>query len=194
MVISLLNAVMLVAQPIVVTDATAKRKKSLVVYIGGGPSYYTTPINNQPNGISANVSRLRSSFTARVMWHPQYRLRVGLESGVSRLYSYQLENGNSTDKVSLTAVPLLLTWSMPVYKRLQIFAGFGSYFLTTRLDHAGKVKSGTVSLGSNVAVSYLQPLSKNLQLSAEAKWMDAFVTKDYAFSVEMLLAWKFMEW
>jgi hypothetical protein len=96
--------------------------------------------------------------------------------------------------MTLTAIPILITWSMPVVKRLHVFAGFGTYFLTTHLDYKGKVKSKNLSLGSNIALAYQQPVSKNLRLALEAKWMNAYVSRNSALSLQLLLAWKFLEW
>ncbi|MEO5892146.1 MAG: hypothetical protein ABIQ31_18005 [Ferruginibacter sp.] len=174
-------------------EVRSKRDKSFRLYIGGGISYYTATIN-QPTGQKINVTRTSPATTIRVMWFPQYRLRIGLESGKTTFYSYDLKNGNNYGKLRLTAVPVLVTWSMPVLKRLNIYAGFGSYFLTTHLDYLGKVNSKSVSLGSNFALAYQQPVSKKLQLAAEVKWMNAFVTKNAAVSAQLQLAWKFWEW
>ena len=61
------------------------------------------------------------------------------------------------------------------------------------LKYGGVVESKNFSLGSNIAISYTQPVSKKLGIAAEAKWMNAFVTKDNLLSVEVQLVWKFFE-
>lgn len=170
------------------------RHKSLLLDVGIGASYYVAPINHQPIGLQTNVNRFSPATTLRVMWQPQYRLAVGLESGYTNFYSYNLKNGNINGKLNLTAIPILITWSMPVVKRVRIYAGFGSYFLTSRLNYESKTTSTTFSLGSNIALSYQQPVSKNLSIAAEAKWMNAFETKDQALSLQAHLVWKFLDW
>ncbi|MCW3092010.1 MAG: hypothetical protein JWP81_3079 [Ferruginibacter sp.] len=182
------------AQTDVKIDRGINRKKSLVLYLGGGVSQYTAPINTQPIGLQTSISRVAPTGTIKIMWHPQYRLRLGVESGYVDFYSYKLKNGNKNGNVRLSAVPVLVTWSMVIIRRLQVFAGFGSYFFTTRLNYEGSVKSSSHSLGSNIALSYVQPISKNLGISAEAKWMDAFQTKDHALSLQLQMRWKFLEW
>jgi hypothetical protein len=171
----------------------AKRNKSFVLFVGGGISYYTAAIN-QPVGQKINVSRSSAATTVRLMWQPQYRLRVGLETGQTNFYSYDLRNGNTYGKLRLTAIPILVTWSMPLLKRWNVYAGFGSYFLTSHLEYNGKVNSRSVSLGSNFALAYQQPISKNLQLAMEAKWMNAFVTRNDALSLQLHVAWKFLDY
>ena len=170
-----------------------KRKKSLVVYVGGGLADYLAPIKIQPVNLQNNVTRTSATGTIRIMWHPGFRLNVGIESGYTNFYSYRVKNNGVNGKLSLHAVPLLVVWSMPLLKRVNIFYGLGSYLLTTDLNYDGVVKSKNFSLGSNIALSYTQPVSKKLGIAAEAKWMNAFVTKDNLLSVEVQLVWKFFE-
>jgi len=180
----------LFAQSNVKTDTVVTRKQSFVLYVGGGLAGYTTTINPTAGILQGDVSKISPVGTFRIMWHPGYRLRLGIETGYTNFYSYHVKNGNVSGKVSLDAIPLLIVWSMPVVKRVSIFAGLGSYWLTTRLNYDGQVKSKTFSLGSNIALSYTQPLSKTLGLAAEAKWMNAFETKDNLLSLEVLLVWQ----
>lgn len=180
----------LFAQSNVKTDTVVTRKQSFVLYVGGGLGGYTTTINPTAGILQGDVSKISPVGTFRIMWHPGYRLHLGIETGYTNFYSYHVKNGNVSGKVSLHAIPLLIVWSMPVVKRVSIFAGIGSYWLTTRLNYDGQVKSKTFSLGSNIALSYTQPLSKTLGLAAEAKWMNAFETKDNLLSLQVLLVWQ----
>ncbi len=180
------------AQTTVKTDKV-KTKKTLVLYVGGGLANYLAPIKIQPVNLQNNITRTSATGTIRIMWHPGYRLNLGIESGYSNFYSYYVKNNGVSGKLSLHAVPLLLVWSMPIIKRVNIFYGLGSYLLTTYLKYDGVVKSKTFSLGSNIALSYTHPLSKKLGIAAEAKWMNAFVTKDNLLSLEVQMVWKFLE-
>lgn len=179
------------------TDSTkhdrSKYNKSFVLYVGGGASYYTASVGH-PAVMQTNVKRMSPTASVRIMWHPQYRLRIGLESSMTTFYSYDVENGNTKGKLKLTAIPVIIVWSMGIVKRVNVYAGVGSYFLTTRLDYQGKVVSKSVSLGANFAIDYQQPISKNLRLVVETKWMDAFVTKNTALNLQLYVAWKFLEW
>ncbi len=182
------------AQDVIKTDLPEKRNKSFQLTVGGGLSYYTAAINNEPIGIQTNVVRSGPAATIRVMWQPQFRLRLGIETGFTNFYSYSLKNGSINGKLDLSAIPILVTWSMPVVKRVRIYAGFGSYFLTSHLNYTGKVKSTTFSLGSNIALSYVQPISKNVGIAVEGKWANAFETKDNALSLQLHFCWTFLEW
>ena len=182
-----------IAQTNVKTAKEVKTKKTLVLYVGGGFTDYLAPIKIQPVNLQNNITRTSATGTIRIMWHPGYRLNFGIESGYSNFYSYHVKNNAVSGKLSLHAVPLLVVWSMPIIKRVNIFYGLGSYLLTTYLKYDGVVKSKTFSLGSNIALSYTQPLSKKLGIAAEAKWMNAFVTKDNLLSLEVQMVWKFLE-
>lgn len=184
----------LFAQEVIKTDLPEKRNKSFQLTVGGGMSYYIAAVNNESIGIQTNVLRTGPAATIRVMWQPQFRLRLGIETGFTNFYSYSLKNGNINGKVQLSAIPILVTWSMPVVKRVRIYAGFGSYFLTSHLNYAGKVKSTTFSLGSNIALSYTQPVSKKVEIAVEGKWANAFETKDNALSLQLHFCWNFWEW
>lgn len=181
------------AQPTVKADTVVKRKSSFILYLGGGFASYVANINPQPDNRVRNVSKTSAAGTFRLMWHPGYRLWLGVESGYTNFFSYELKNGTQTGKVSLHAVPLLIVWSMPVIKRISIFAGIGSYLLTSDLKYDGNVHSKFFSLGSDLAILYTQPISTRFGLAAEAKWMNAFETRDNMLGVQVQMVWKFIK-
>lgn len=170
------------------------RKHSLVLYIGGGYSSYISPLNFKGTGVETDIVKTGPAATIRVLWQPQYRLRVGVESGFCNFYSYKLVNGNKKGKVSISAIPVMVVWSMSIVKKLEIFAGIGTYLLSSKLDYEGKVNSKLNSLGTSVALAYKIPLSKTTAIAVEAKWMNAFQTKDDVVSAEARVIWKFFQW
>ena len=117
---------------------------------------------------------------------------VKTDTVVTRKQSFVLYVGGGLAGYTTTINPTagILQGDVSKIKRVSIFAGIGSYWLTTRLNYDGQVKSKTFSLGSNIALSYIQPLSKTLGLAAEAKWMNAFETKDNLLSLQVLLVWQ----
>ena len=181
------------AQSNVKTESGIKKKQSFAVYVGGGLAQYVSAILNTPVNLENKITKSSAAGTIRIMWQPGFRLNLGIESGYTNLYSYRVKNGNINGDVNVNAVPLLIVWSMHIVKRVAIFAGLGSYILTTHLNYNGAVKSTTTSLGSNIALTYTQPISKNLGIAAEAKWMNAYVTKDDVLSLQVLLVWKFFK-
>ena len=168
------------------------RHYGLVLYAGGGIETYASDIINQ--GEQIDKKRTYPDATIRIMWHPNHRLRVGFETGYTNFYSYTIKNGDNIGKVTLSAIPILVVWSIPIIKRINLFAGFGSYRLTTHLNYLGKVNSSTYSLGSNIAINYVQPITKKLGIAAEFKWTNAFQTKDNLAGLQVQLVWKFLEY
>jgi hypothetical protein len=182
------------AQSIVKTDSLVQRKQSFVLQVGGGLNYYLAAVKIKPAALAGSVNRYSAAGTVRLMWYPRYRLRIGLETGYTNFYSYKVINGNTKGKLSLEAIPVLVVWSMQLVRRVNVYAGIGSYLLTTRLNYDGKVNSSAWVLGTNIALSYTQPLSKKIGIAAEAKWMNSFETKDAAISIQAQLVWKFLQW
>ena len=168
------------------------RQYALVLSAGAGVATYTSNIINQ--GLQISNKRTYPNALIRVMWHPNYRLRVGVETGYTNFYSYSIINGDKTGKVTLSAIPILIVWSIPIVKRVNLFAGFGSYYLTTHLNYQGKVNSSSYSLGSNLAINYVQPITKKLGIAAEFKWINAFQTKDNQIALQAHLVWKFLQY
>lgn len=185
---------MATAQQKVKKERLPRRKPSFVLHAGGGMSYYTGGINQTNVAIPGTLNKWSPAGTLRLMWYPRYRLRLGIESGFTNFYRYNVKDPDGEGKVTLQAVPLLVVWNMQLFPRLNIYAGFGSYFLSTRLDYRGKLLSTDVVLGSNVAVSYTQPINKRVGVAAELKLMNAFETKDAALTLQLHFVWKVFQW
>src|SRR5437868_15050126 len=113
---------------------------SMIIYAGGGISHYSSQ-SGIPTYFETASQKESGAATLRILWHPDHRLRAGVESGWTVFYSYELENTTLPGKISLTAIPLLAEFSMPIVKGLFVYAGAGIYFLTSKLDYAGSVKS-----------------------------------------------------
>ena len=184
-----------------VSNAQSSRKTSIkrvrhyafVLSAGGGLARYLAEINTQ--GKRKDVIRTFTDGTLRLMWYPNHRLRVGIETGYSNFYNYTIiDSANITGRVKLIAIPILVVWSMPITKRVNIFAGIGSYYLTTKLNYKIEVKSNTISLGSIVALNYLHPISNSLGIATELKWKNAFQTKDAQLALQIQVIWKFLNY
>jgi len=183
-----------IGQQKVKTEPLPKRKPSFVLQAGGGASWYSGSVNMSSVAYPGTLNKWSPAATVRLMWYPRYRLRLGLETGFANFYRYRVKDTSGQGQVNLQAIPLLVVWSMQVLPRLNIYAGFGSYRLNTHLTYKGTVNSSAWVLGSNIAVSYTLPLSKRLGVAAEAKWMNAFETKDAALSLQLHMVWKVFQW
>ncbi|SRR5258706_3463662 len=174
-------------------DSTSHGSYALVAYLGGGISRFVGTAGTPP-GFNTSINRNGLTGTFRLMWHPDHRLRLGIESGWTNFYSYEVRGGANTAKVSLTGIPLLLVFSMPVTKRLSLFAGSGAYWLTSNLDYVGKVQRNQFSIGYMASALYVVPLSARVSLAGEVKWFNARETKDTTLSLQLMTIWKFYQW
>jgi hypothetical protein len=164
----------------------------LVAYVGGGGSFYTASAG-VPSGLQGDVSKFGPAATVRVMFCPDHILSVGLESGWTKLYSYET-TGPAQGKVHLSQVPLYIVWSMRFLDAVNLFGGYGYSRLTTQLDYAGSTSAGTWSLGWVAACSYEKPITETLGVAAELKWIAAVESRDAAITLQVQLVYSFLEW
>ena len=167
---------------------------SLVIYVSGGLGYYPSYAGKLAY-LQPDISNINPVSTIRLMWHPDHLLKLGLETGYMTFLSYTIkDSAGNKGKVVLNATPLLLEWTMAITKRFNVFAGSGVYFTKTRLDYAGKTASKKLSVGWMAAASYIHPLSKNVGLGTEVKWLDAAESRDGSICLQLQLVWKFLRW
>lgn len=188
------------------TDSTARKRGlyTLVITAGGGLSYYSTHLGVPPPLEQLRVNRFGIPATFRVMWYPDHRLRMGLETGLVPMYAYRGVATGESVRISVDAIPILLVFSMPLgwlsgterslARRLAISGGTGAYLIQSRLRYAGAVESSRASLGWMVAGSYTQPISRQFRVAAEVKWLDATATEDAAFTAQLQLVWRAFSW
>lgn len=193
-------------QPVQMPDSIASKRGpyTIVVTAGGGLSYYATHLG-VPNTIEQrHLSRFGAPGSLRVMWYPDHRLRVGLETGWTTMYSYRGVVANDPVHVYVSAVPVLLVFSMPLAwlrgtdrtltRRLAVTAGTGAYFNYSRLDYVGTVTANTTSLGWMAAASYTYPIGRRFRVAGELKWFDAVAAQNAAFTAEVQLVWRAFSW
>lgn len=174
-------------------DSLNRGYYSLLLYTNGGFSYFST-VPGVPTHLQTQVYKINPVFTARLVWLPDHRLSIGVESGYTTMYSYKLLNARLPGELSITAVPVLLEFSMPVTKRLRVFAGPGSFFETSHLNYEGKVNSKMVSLGWMAAGAYTFLMKDRFTLSGEIKWLDAAESQHAILCTEIQLMWKIVSW
>ncbi|WP_020596278.1 hypothetical protein [Spirosoma panaciterrae] len=183
---------------------TRRGPYTLVVTAGGGLSYYSTHLGVPQTIDEPHLSRFGTPSSLRVMWYPDHRLRVGLETGWTTMYSYRGKVAGDNTHVYVSAVPILVVFSMPlgwltgtdrsVARRMAITAGTGLYVNHSRLDYQGTVMSNTNSLGWMAAASYTYPIGRRFRIAGELKWFDAVAVENAAFTAELQLVWRAFSW
>lgn len=191
--------------PAVADSLPARRGPfNLVVTAGGGLSYYATHLRVPATLEQTRVSRFGVPASLRVMWYPDHRLRMGLETGWTTMYSYRGQVSGEKAHVYVSMVPILMVFSMPLawlsgterslLRRVSVSAGTGVYINHSRLDYAGTVQANSNSLGWMAAASYTYPLGKRFRVAGELKWFDAVAVENAAFTAELQLVWRAFSW
>lgn len=183
---------------------TKRGPYTVVITVGGGLSYYSTHLGVPPTLQEPGVQRLGTPVTLRAMWYPDHRLRLGLETGIVPMYSYKGTASGEQARVGVSAVPVLIVFSMPLAwlsgterslaRRLSVSGGSGAYILRSNLDYAGSVNSNRLSVGWMLGGSYTQPISRRFRVATEVKWYNVTATEDAAFVVQLQLVWRAFSW
>ncbi|MBD2699773.1 hypothetical protein IC229_03935 [Spirosoma sp. BT702] len=177
---------------------------AIVVTAGTGLSYYSTHLGVPPTLEAARVSRFGFPGTIRVMWYPDHRLRVGLETGWTTLYSYRGFIAGERSQVYVSTTPILLMFAMPLgwltgtersfARRMSIMGGTGVYIVRSRLNYGNIVNASTYSTGWMAGASYAQPVGRRFRAAVELKWYDAVASENAAFVAEVHLVWRAFSW
>jgi hypothetical protein len=177
---------------------------AVVLSLGGGLSYYSTHLGVPAALSDEQVNRFGVPLTIRALWVPDHRLRLGLETGWTTMYSYRGRVDNTNSHVYVSAIPALVVFSMPmawlsgdersIARRISLTGGSGVYVIHSRLDFAGTVQTNTISLGWMAAASYTQPLGPRFRLSGELKWYDAVASENAAFAAQLQLNYRLVRW
>lgn len=193
------------------TDSTAGKRGpyAVVLTVDGGLSYYLAPVGMPPGLEQVAARRTGVPVTFRAMWHPDHRLRIGLETGFVPMYSYRATVSRATAageraEVAVSSIPILLVFSMPlawlsgtersIARRLAVSGGTGAYVVNSRLAYAGRVESNRLNIGWMLAGSYTQPISRRFRVATEVKWYSVTATKDDVLTVQLQLIWRAFSW
>jgi hypothetical protein len=170
-----------------------KGEYALVAFAGGGISFFQGHAGT-PGSLNAAVNRKAPIGTFRLMWYPDQLLRVGVESGWVKFYSYEIDDNGVKSSTEITGTPILVVFSMAFREHLNVYGGTGTYLVQSKLNYNGEVKATVASLGWMLAAAYDIPLSQNLGITSEAKWLWASGPKNGSISLQVHLRWKFLRW
>ena len=147
---------------------------AVVLTAGGGYSHYIRPYD-----VPIDITRSGFAGSARLMWHPDHRLRIGLESGWTAFYHYALKDvetsfGSTDSSLSLSAIPMLVVFSMPLAGSLQLHAGTGGFFVRSHATSFGSTVDVTAfSQGWMAAASWTLTEWEGVRIESEVKWYGA---------------------
>jgi hypothetical protein len=177
---------------VVFSQSIQKRTTRFSVNGGIGWNHY---INTLEIG-SSNAKGDHIGFSFRVLWEPEHRLALGLESGYYTFYTLSKTatiNSPGSGESSFTVIPLLLHFRMRVTKQFYLTGGTGASIIsstTTVLKSTSE--SSQVSLADfQLSALYLYPINRKWSVGGEAKFLNIAKTEDFALSLQGLFSYKF---
>ncbi len=160
--------------------------------IGIGPSKYVSGLDYE------NYHNTHPfSLTFRLMWEPEHRLRIGLETGYLPLFYsnakfYDTINGDTDSEISMNSVPLLLLFAMKIYKNVEIIGGVGGFILISDVNvFNNHVVNKGWSNAYEFGINYLYPVSKKIKLGAEAKSFYILRFENFDYTINFLIKYSF---
>ena len=163
---------------------------SFILSGGGGLTKNVSVFATLPGGLN----QMGFSGTVRLMWKPEYLIRVGLETGLTHIYSVTIPSGGTEDptfggaSAVMTAVPFMITISMPLWEDFELYGAGGIYVVNSHLDFAGQTQTQSViSMGNMVSLAYSRPISENMRLGTEVKYLYMDKFQDNNFTLQFML-------
>ena len=169
---------------------------TLILYAGAGYTRNFSPFGDAPAGLR----RDGLGASVRVMWKPEHLLRVGLETGITQVYSVQRKGVQSpfgvTDFSSyLNAIPLALTFSMPLTNSLEGYIGSTSYLLFSKTESYGNSTTGfMLSIGFSAGLTYLWMINDEWRVGTEVKWYHIEKSRDDNVMVYLVFSYPIIDW
>jgi hypothetical protein len=172
-----------------------KNQLKLMAGLGCG-HYFNTSFDIENEDIRNN----NPNFNLKLLWQPEHRLRIGIESGYNTLYStnkIQTDSGSLYLNSRLNIVPLFLTLSMQMYKHLEASFSTGYASLLYNIDSDQmEAKTGNVMSKYNIAVGllYNYPINNYLDIGSEIKYLYIGQTFDKQLSFSVNFSYRFLTW
>ena len=186
--LSRLIFVFLMTASLATYSQSQEKSRSINLILGGGIGHF---FNTFSNVLDEDVHNERPSFSRKLLWQPEYRLSIGIESGYYIMYSttrIQTESGSEKLTSKLKVVPIFLSLSMNIIKHLDINFGTGwadmIYTVNAAQSKAEKVVGTTYSMSNyTTGITYSHPLGKKFKLGAEFKYLYLRKTNDSQVSL-----------
>lgn len=155
-------------------------------HIGGGFVKNLSTFDYAPPG---DLTQSGFNGYARFMWSPEHLLDLGVEIGITSLYSITPPDSSPIDKSTLNAYPFYLVLSMQPVDNFYFTGAFGSAILSSvAVEASGNTAVTSVSTSVYLSAAYLQPLNDKLRLGGEIRATSFDRYKDFNLSFNVTLA------
>lgn len=148
-----------------IITAQEKALHRISVELNGGTTFATSKINQDED-----INRGGFTGTIRVMWEPEYFLKIGIEGDILSLAN-KLEGNKSGIKVfnSLKVTPVMLNFTMKIWEA-ELLLGMGAAFVNSEISAFNDVSaSSAVTTVRMYGAGYSYSLSDRISLGGEVK-------------------------
>jgi hypothetical protein len=169
------------------TPAKSPRLNHYSFAMGLGWTHYINTLEIGKDNATINSPGL----SLRFFWEPEHRLSLGLETGYYRLYKVTNKSySDLTGKVTMSAVPLMLTVRMRVIDQFYLSTGAGLAVMLNKVSGIDNDINSTILSMSNYqfSASYIRPLTRKLQAGAEFKFYNFGKTADWLYGLQLFCA------
>lgn len=176
-----------------------EQNNHIKVIVGGGYGYYFNTFSNVSND---DIAIYKPNFSAKLIWQPEYKLRIGIESGYYPIYStskFQTDNNTIQLTTHLDVIPFFFNISMVLHKNLEASFATGwasmKYFISSKNGRRGSVTGSTMSkYNILVGLNYYLPIGKRIDIGTEVKYLYLGKTLDNHMSVTISMSYKIFSW
>lgn len=151
-------------------DAQQNFTNKISAELLGGSSIATISVYQEDD---MNIIGFTGAF--RIMWEPEYLLRVGLEGGLLHLAHSKEENiqtdfGLTKRSNSINAYPIMLHFNMKIWK-LELMLGLGAALISSKINAFEDVSLSNVITSSKMyGIGYGLPLTDRFSIGCEFKY------------------------
>jgi len=169
-------------------DSVSKKRNShYFLAIGLGWTHYINTLEIGKENATINSAGLSLKF----FWEPEFRLSLGLETGLYKLYTVKNKTNTDVDgQATMSAIPLLLTVRMRIVDHFYLSAGAGLAVMFNKVKGINATISSTILSLSNYqfSASYIYPLSKHWRLGGEFKVLSFGKASDWLYTLQAVCA------
>ena len=151
------------------------------------------------DSMSQAVARQGLAGTLRILWKPEHRLAVGIETGYLEIASLsdeviRNEFGTSKLRASLKAIPVMAVFDMDVWN-LHVYTGLGYYHVHSTVAVGDEeVTSALWNVGFYLSAAYKYPLADDVALCGELKWCSIGELGKTILLAQVFISYRLFEW
>ena len=180
-------------------NSNAQEQNKLKISFGGGYGYY---INTFTNVSGDNLMPYQPFLSTKLYWQTEYRLRIGIRTGYSRIYSVsrvQTDDISVRLQANLDVIPIFISISMSLFKNFEATFSSGYAFMIYSIK-TGRKKTSSIT-GSAlskynfaVGIQYNIPIGKRFDITPSVEYLYIGKTFDNQIYTSLNLSYRIFSW